>query len=127
MPNRAIVAAPALRPSCSVRRRRAAIRLTVLVAAALCAAGCTGGTAGVSSMAPPTASPATATASSGSSGSVDDRGARSDAVLSTVPADGPGCSAAAAMEGRVVWADARGLADVAAGTPLTNAERTDTV
>ena len=126
MPNRAIVAAPALRPSCGIRRRRAAIRLTVLVAAALCAAGCTGGTAGVSSMAPPTASPATATApASGSSGSVDDRGARSDAVLSTVPADGPGCSAAAAMEGRVVWADARGLADVAAGTPLTTATRFD--
>ena len=122
MPNRAIVAAPALRPTREVRRRRAAIHLTVLVAAALCATGCTGGTAGVSSMAPPTASPPTATVSSGS---VDDRGARSDAVLAAVPADGPGCSAAAAMEGRVVWADARGLADVAAGTPLTPATRFD--
>ena len=126
MPNPVIVAAPALRPSCGVRRRRVAINLTVLVAAAVCAAGCTGGTAGVSSMAPPTASPAasppTATVSSGS---VDDRGARSDAVLAAVPADGPGCSAAAATEGRVVWANARGLADVAADTPLTPATRFD--
>jgi len=74
-------------------------------------------------MAPPTASPPTATVPA--SGSVDDRGARSDAVLAAVPADGPGCSAAAAMEGRVVWADARGLADVASGTPLTPATRFD--
>jgi len=122
MQHQAIVAAPALRPTREVRRRRAAIHLAVLVAAALCATGCTGGTGGVSSMAPPTASPPTATVSSGS---VDDRGARSDAVLAAVPADGPGCSAAAAMEGRVVWADARGLADVAAGTPLTPATRFD--
>ena len=122
MQHQAIVAAPALRPTREVRRRRAAIHLAVLVAAALCATGCTGGTTGVSSMAPPTASPPTATVSSGS---VDDRGARSDAVLAAVPADGPGCSAAAAMEGRVVWADARGLADVASGTPLTPATRFD--
>ena len=122
MCNQTSVAALALRPTRGVRRRRAAIHLAVLVAAALCATGCTGGTAGVSSMAPPTAPPPTATVSSGS---VDDRGARSDAVLAAVPADGPGCSAAAAMEGRVVWADARGLADVASGTPLTPATRFD--
>ena len=60
-----------------------------------------------------------------SSGSPDDRGARSDAVLAAVPADGPGCSAAAAVDGQVVWADARGLADVAAGTPLTTGTRFD--
>ncbi len=94
MQHQAIVAAPALRPTREVRRRRAAIHLAVLVAAALCATGCTGGTGGVSSMAPPTASPPTATVSSGS---VDDRGARSDAVLAAVPADGPGCSAASAL------------------------------
>ena len=60
-----------------------------------------------------------------SSGSPGDRAARSDAVLAAVPADGPGCSAAAAMQGRVVWANARGLADVASGTPLTTATRFD--
>ncbi|HET9647526.1 MAG TPA: serine hydrolase domain-containing protein [Microlunatus sp.] len=58
-------------------------------------------------------------------GLVDDREARSDGVLAAVPADGPGCSAAAAEQGRVVWANARGLADVAAGTPLTTDTRFD--
>ena len=52
--------------------------------------------------------------------SFDDQIARSDTLLSqTLPSDGPGCSAAAAVDGRVVWADARGLADVGAGTALT--------
>jgi CubicO group peptidase (beta-lactamase class C family) len=75
---------------------------------------------------PATSTPmSTSPAVPASSGSVDDRAARSDAVLSAVPAGGPGCSAAAAMEGRVVWANARGLADVAAGTPLTTATRFD--
>lgn len=54
--------------------------------------------------------------------SFDDHIARSDALLSqTLPPDGPGCSAAAAVDGRVVWGNARGLADVEAGAPLTTA------
>src|SRR6476620_4749148 len=125
MCNQRIVAALALLPTCGVRRRRVVTRLARLmglIAAAVCAAACTGGTNPVSSTAPPATSPPAATVSSGS---VDDRGARSAAVLAAVPADRPGCSAAAAMEGRVVWANARGLADVTSGTPLTPATRFD--
>ena len=64
-------------------------------------------------------------AATGSSGSLDARGERSDAVLAAVPADGPECSAATAVEGRVAWANARGLANVTSGTPLTTATRFD--
>jgi len=118
MLNSAVVAFPVHRRSDGVRRRpRVAMRLSVLVAVAVCAAACTGGGDPVSST-----SSSAAVVSSGSPG---DRAARSDAVLAAVPADGPGCSAAAAMQGRVVWASARGLADVASGTPLTTATRFD--
>lgn len=48
-----------------------------------------------------------------------------DAVRSRVPADGPGCSAAVAVRGEVVWAGAAGLADLEQGTPLTTSTRFD--
>ena len=45
---------------------------------------------------------------------------RSDqAVADLVPADRPGCSAAVAREGVVLWAGAAGLADLANGVPVT--------
>jgi CubicO group peptidase (beta-lactamase class C family) len=51
---------------------------------------------------------------------------RSDeAIASQVPADQPGCSAAVAVDGEVTWAGAAGLADLAAGTPVTTATRFD--
>lgn len=45
------------------------------------------------------------------------------AVASRVPEGQPGCSAAVAVYGRLVWAGAAGLADLAAGTPVTTATR----
>jgi CubicO group peptidase (beta-lactamase class C family) len=54
---------------------------------------------------------------------VDDsasRAARSDELLErTLSPDEPGCSAAVGVEGEVVWAGARGLADLATGRALT--------
>jgi CubicO group peptidase (beta-lactamase class C family) len=48
------------------------------------------------------------------------RGERSQAVLGLqVDNDEPGCSAAVGEEGKVVWAGARGVADVATGAKLT--------
>lgn len=48
-----------------------------------------------------------------------------DAVRALVPADQPGCSAAVARDGAVLWAGASGLADLAAGTPVTTETRFD--
>ncbi len=49
-----------------------------------------------------------------------DRAARSELVLSgRLTADKPGCSAAVGVDGQVVWTGARGVADLAAGAPLT--------
>lgn len=53
-------------------------------------------------------------------------GAASDAVLADLLADdAPGCSAAVGRRGEVVWAGARGLADVAASAPLSTATTFD--
>lgn len=50
--------------------------------------------------------------------------AASDAVLAALVADdAPGCSAAVGRPGEPLWAGARGLADPAAGTPLSTATR----
>jgi CubicO group peptidase (beta-lactamase class C family) len=50
--------------------------------------------------------------------------AASDAVLAALVADdAPGCSAALGRPGEPLWAGARGLADPAAGTPLSTATR----
>jgi CubicO group peptidase (beta-lactamase class C family) len=48
-----------------------------------------------------------------------------DAVRALVPVDQPGCSAAVARDGAVLWAGASGLADLAAGTPVTTETRFD--
>ncbi len=48
-----------------------------------------------------------------------------EAVTALVPADQPGCSAAVARDGTVLWAGAAGLADLAAGTPVTTETRFD--
>ncbi|MGY1780039.1 serine hydrolase domain-containing protein [Geodermatophilus sp. SYSU D01036] len=59
------------------------------------------------------AAPATAAA-------LEEQVARSDALLEEVlTADEPGCSAAVGVDGEVVWAAARGLADTGTGRPLT--------
>lgn len=50
--------------------------------------------------------------------------AASDAALATLVADdAPGCSAAVGRPGEPLWAGARGLADLAAGTSLTTSTR----
>lgn len=56
----------------------------------------------------------------------DARIAPSSAILERlVDSSQPGCSAAVGIHGTVVWADAVGLADLAAGTPLTTETRFD--
>lgn len=52
--------------------------------------------------------------------------ARSDDVIAElVPSDQPGCSAAVAVEGTVLWAGAGGMADIGAGIPVTTETRFD--
>jgi len=48
-----------------------------------------------------------------------------DSIERLVAADQPGCSAAVAVGGELVWASARGLADLANGVPLTTTTRFD--
>ena len=56
----------------------------------------------------------------------DPRIASSDALLiRLVDAAAPGCSAAGAVHGEVVWASAHGVADLATGAPLTTTTRFD--
>ena len=56
----------------------------------------------------------------------DPRIASSDALLTRlVDAAAPGCSAAVAVHGEVVWASALGVADLATGAPLTTTTRFD--
>ena len=89
----------------TTRSRRAVAVLAVVLATAV--GGCTGGSEQGTSAAPASSSAATAT------GTVDDRAARSDQLLaSLLAADQPGCSAAVAIDGQVVWEGARGLANL---------------
>jgi len=48
-----------------------------------------------------------------------------DLLARLVPATQPGCSAAVAVTGEIVWAGAMGLADLENGTPLTTETRFD--
>jgi CubicO group peptidase (beta-lactamase class C family) len=48
-----------------------------------------------------------------------------EVIASLVPAAKPGCSAAVAVEGEVLWAGAGGMADLAAGIPVTTETRFD--
>ena len=48
-----------------------------------------------------------------------DVAARAQAVLDSLAADAPGCSAAFGEKGKVVWTGVRGLADVSAGIRIT--------
>ena len=50
--------------------------------------------------------------------SLEDGVAQSEAQLAVLPPDKPGCSAAVSESGVVVWAGARGLANVASHQPL---------
>jgi CubicO group peptidase (beta-lactamase class C family) len=69
----------------------------------------------------PTAPAAASVADSGAS-----RAARSDDLLERMLSpDEPGCSAAVGVEGEVVWAAARGTADLATGRSLTPATTFD--
>lgn len=87
---------------------------TIALLAFSCAA-CTSTIAGVAS---------TTTAAPSGIVAVDDRATRSDAWLADATAPNrPGCSAAAAVDGQVMWADAAGLADLSAGAPLSTATR----
>ena len=80
-------------------------------------AACTSTIAGVAS---------TTTAAPSGIVAVDDRAPRGDAWLAdfTRP-NGPGCSAAAAVDGEVVWAASAGMADLDAAVTMTTATRFD--
>ncbi len=57
---------------------------------------------------------------------VDKKAALSDELLESLTStELPGCSAAIAVRGELVWAKARGLADLASATPLTTSTRFD--
>jgi len=56
---------------------------------------------------------------------VEQRRLSDKAIGELVPDQQPGCSAAVAKQGAVVWAGAAGLADLAAGTPASTATRFD--
>jgi len=105
----------------TVSQRRAVTASVVLVATVLTA--CTG------ARQPEQPAPAHSSSSSSSSSTVEavaGRAARSDALLaSTLDATQPGCSAAAAIDGQIVWAGARGMANLAQNTPLTTDTRFD--
>lgn len=61
-----------------------------------------------------------------SSAPPDPRPAESDALLASLfETTAPGCSAAVGVHGQLAWAGALGLADIAAGTPLTTETRFD--
>ena len=65
-----------------------------------------------------TSSPPTTPVAAGATVSVE----RSDDLMARVlPADEPGCSAAVGIDGEVVWAGARGVADLATGRPIDTA------
>ena len=89
--------------------RRRQLRAVLAIAAALTLSGCL--------PIDPGTSPRTS----------DDEGvAQSDLLLTRlIPADGPGCSGAVAVNGDVVWAGQAGLADVAAGAPIDAQTRFD--
>jgi CubicO group peptidase (beta-lactamase class C family) len=95
------------------RRRRTVAAVLCSLALAALLGGCTPTT-----QSPPAPAP--------SADDVAGRAARSDELLErTLPADEPGCSAAVGIEGEVVWAGARGLADLATGRALTPATTLD--
>ena len=57
---------------------------------------------------------------------IAEQSALSDGLLADlVPATQPGCSAAVAVTGEIIWAGAVGLADLELGTPLTTETRFD--
>jgi CubicO group peptidase (beta-lactamase class C family) len=96
------------------RRRTVSAALGVLVLAVLGA--CT-----APAESPPRADRAAAAVDDSAS-----RAARSDELLERrLSPDEPGCSAAVGVEGEVVWAGARGLADLATGRALTPATTLD--
>jgi CubicO group peptidase (beta-lactamase class C family) len=79
--------------------------LLAVLALTTLASGCTGDS-------DPAAAPAPQTA-------VAEHADRSDELLARVlPPDEPGCSAAAGIEGEVVWTGAEGLADLSTGRPI---------
>jgi len=95
-------------PSMSGRRQPVRARLGALMLVAVLAA-CTSTTES-----PPPADTAAGT------DDLADRVARSDDLLArTLSPEEPGCSAAVGVEGEVVWAAARGTADLATGRALT--------
>lgn len=92
----------------------------VVPIAALLAIGCAACTSAI-----PGAATTTAAAPTGIV-AVDDRPQRSEVWLADLTRPNrPGCSAAAAVDGGVAWADAAGLADLDAAAPMTSDTRFD--
>lgn len=98
--------------------RVAALGLAVAAASALLLAGC--------AVAPNRVSVETPLAGTQERDRIAERSELSDeAITRLVPENEPGCSAAVAKRGEILWAGAAGLADLAAGTPVTTETRFD--
>lgn len=96
------------------------------LAKALTAIVCLALLAGCAAPSAPPPSPTPAETSALATNAFDVQSKLSDRDMSAlVPATGPGCSAAVAKDGTVVWAGAAGLADLATGTPVTTKTRFD--
>jgi CubicO group peptidase (beta-lactamase class C family) len=97
--------------------RRVALGLIAVASVALLA-GC--------AVAPPRVAVGGPDAAAQERDQIAEQSALSDqAVAKLIPATKPGCSAAVAVEGVVLWAGAGGLADLSAGTPDTPQTRFD--
>ncbi|WP_006244402.1 serine hydrolase domain-containing protein [Mycolicibacterium tusciae] len=89
-----------------------------LLAVVLLVGACAGGGDSPQTHAPPRQE--STAAATGAAATDPELAARSQSVLDgSVEADEPGCSAAVGVEGNVVWAGARGLADLETGAPIT--------
>jgi CubicO group peptidase (beta-lactamase class C family) len=99
-------------PRSTPTRWRGATSVGPLVLAALVSAGTLLGCTASSD-------PASSSSTRSPDGTAVDRAARSEDVLhQQLSTEEPGCSAAVGVEGEVVWAGARGLADVSTGRPI---------
>ncbi len=100
----------------ALRTRPIVLRLAVVLG--LIVTGCSATTSTEPAPAGPTSTSPSAE-DSASAASTSAQATKAQAALdAALPADGPGCSTAFERDGTVIWTGVRGLADLAAGTPI---------